>query len=126
MHKYRVLDRKFNLHFDFFCFQMGANILLFVCTNILGAIDYYIADRKQRRSVLETRQSLEVKITLESENLQQVCTSIYSITCTIDECVPAQQLICFSLLPQKSPNKEQCVWSFTSRSAIFAHKSIQI
>ena len=52
---------------------MGANILLFVCTNILGAIDYYIADRKQRRSVLETRQSLEVKITLESENLQQVC-----------------------------------------------------
>ena len=52
---------------------MGANILLFLCSNILGAIDFYIADRKQRRSVLETRQSLEVKITLESENLQQVC-----------------------------------------------------
>ena len=51
---------------------MGANILLFVCSNILGAIDFHIADRKQRRSVLETRQSLEVKITLESENLQQV------------------------------------------------------
>ena len=51
---------------------MGANILLFVCSNILGAIDFYIADRKQRRSVLETRQSLEVKIALESENLQQV------------------------------------------------------
>lgn len=56
---------------EYFGRQMGANILLFVCTNILGAIDYYIADRKQRRSVLETRQSLEVKITLESENLQQ-------------------------------------------------------
>ena len=52
---------------------MGANILLFVCSNILGAIDFYIADRRQRRSVLETRQSLEVKITLESENRQQVC-----------------------------------------------------
>lgn len=54
--------------------QMSANILLFVCSNILGAIDFYIADRRQRRSVLETRQSLEVKITLESENRQQVCT----------------------------------------------------
>lgn len=52
---------------------MGANILLFVSSNILGAIDFYIADRRQRRSVLETRQSLEVKITLESENRQQVC-----------------------------------------------------
>ena len=75
---------------------MGANILLFVCTNILGAIDYYIADRKQRRSVLETRQSLEVKITLESENLQQVCTSIYSKTCTICECVSAQKDMLYS------------------------------
>ena len=57
---------------------MGANILLFVCSNILGAIDFYIADRKQRRSVLETRQSLEVKIALESENLQQViCQFVY-------------------------------------------------
>jgi len=60
---------------------MGANILLFVCSNILGAIDFYIADRKQRRSVLETRQSLEVKIALESENLQQViCQFAYFST----------------------------------------------
>ena len=51
---------------------MGANILLFVCSNIVGAIDFYIGDRRQRRSVLETRQSLEVKIALESENRQQV------------------------------------------------------
>lgn len=51
---------------------MGANILLFVCSNIIGAIDFYIADKRQRRSVLETRQSLEVKIALESENRQQV------------------------------------------------------
>jgi len=51
--------------------QLGANILLFVCANILGTIDFSIADRKQRRSVLETRQSLEVKISLESENLKQ-------------------------------------------------------
>lgn len=57
---------------------MGANILLFVCSNILGAIDFYIADRKQRRSVLETRQSLEVKLTLESENLKQVCLIVHS------------------------------------------------
>ena len=57
---------------------MGANILLFVCSNILGAIDFHIADRKQRRSVLETRQSLEVKLTLESENLKQVCSIVYS------------------------------------------------
>ncbi|KAJ7361739.1 Adenylate cyclase type 3 [Desmophyllum pertusum] len=56
---------------EYFGRQMCANILLFLCSNILGAIDFYIADRRQRRSVLETRQSLEVKITLESENRQQ-------------------------------------------------------
>ena len=52
--------------------QIAANILLFICSNVLGAIDYYIADRKQRRSVLETRQSLEVKLSLETQNVQQV------------------------------------------------------
>lgn len=56
---------------EYFGRQLGANILLFVCSNIIGAIDSYIADRRQRRSVLETRQSLEVKIALESENRQQ-------------------------------------------------------
>ncbi|PFX15541.1 Adenylate cyclase type 6 [Stylophora pistillata] len=56
---------------EYFGRQMGANILLFVCSNIIGAIDFYIADKRQRRSVLETRQSLEVKIALESENRQQ-------------------------------------------------------
>lgn len=56
---------------EYFGRQLGANILLFVCSNILGTMDFYIADRKQRRSVMETRQSLEVKITLESENLKQ-------------------------------------------------------
>ena len=64
-----------NFNFAFYQ-QMGANILLFVCSNLLGAIDFYIADRRQRRSVLETRQSLEVKITLESENRQQVCLAL--------------------------------------------------
>ena len=54
------------------CPQLAANLLLFLCSNLLGAIDYYIADRKQRRSVLETRQSLEVKLSLEAQNLQQV------------------------------------------------------
>ena len=63
-------------HFEFI-FQLGANILLFVCANILGTIDFSIADRKQRRSVLETRQSLEVKISLESENLKQVRFFLY-------------------------------------------------
>lgn len=70
---------------------MGANILLFVCSNILGAIDFYIADRRQRRSVLETRQSLEVKITLESENRQQVC---YLATYAADFLVYELGLLC--------------------------------
>ncbi|XP_048590688.1 adenylate cyclase type 3 [Nematostella vectensis] len=51
--------------------QLVANTLVFVCANILGAIDYHIADRKQRRSVLETRESLEVKLTLDAQNQQQ-------------------------------------------------------
>ena len=81
---------------------MGANILLFVCSNILGAIDFYIADRRQRRSVLETRQSLEVKITLESENRQQVCylatplTFQYTNTGSVAKVLRISAICCFS------------------------------
>ncbi|XP_076349740.1 adenylate cyclase type 3-like [Tachypleus tridentatus] len=51
--------------------QIGANILLFFCVNILGVISFYYAERQLRQAFLETRQSLEAKLILEEESQEQ-------------------------------------------------------
>ncbi|KAG8192965.1 hypothetical protein JTE90_028087 [Oedothorax gibbosus] len=56
---------------DFTENQLGANILLFVCANLLGSLSYFFLERRQRRAFLETRQSLEAKLVLEEESQEQ-------------------------------------------------------
>ncbi|XP_035213783.1 adenylate cyclase type 3-like [Stegodyphus dumicola] len=56
---------------DFTENQLGANVLLFVCANLLGTLSYFFLERRQRRAFLETRQSLEAKLVLEEESQEQ-------------------------------------------------------
>ncbi|GIY50624.1 adenylate cyclase type 3 [Caerostris darwini] len=51
--------------------MLGANVLLFVCANLLGCLSYFFLERRQRRAFLETRQSLEAKLVLEEESQEQ-------------------------------------------------------
>ncbi|XP_034029645.1 adenylate cyclase type 3 [Thalassophryne amazonica] len=51
--------------------QLLANILIYICTIIVGVMSYYMADRKHRKAFLEARQSLEVKLNLEEQSQQQ-------------------------------------------------------
>ncbi|XP_023219857.1 adenylate cyclase type 3-like [Centruroides sculpturatus] len=53
-------------------YQFGANVCLYVCTNLLGAMTYFFMERQQRKAFLETRQSLEAKLILEEESQEQV------------------------------------------------------
>lgn len=52
-------------------YQFGANVCLYVCTNLLGAMTYFFMERQQRKAFLETRQSLEAKLILEEESQEQ-------------------------------------------------------
>ncbi|XP_042903090.1 adenylate cyclase type 3 isoform X2 [Parasteatoda tepidariorum] len=56
---------------DFTENQLGANVLLFICANLLGILSYFFLERRQRRAFLETRQSLEAKLVLEEESQEQ-------------------------------------------------------
>ncbi|XP_071097413.1 adenylate cyclase type 3-like [Haliotis cracherodii] len=51
--------------------QVGANILLVVCSHVLGVISYIFSDKQQRRSFVETKSSLSVKVTIEKESKEQ-------------------------------------------------------
>ncbi|XP_069579943.1 adenylate cyclase type 3-like [Brachyistius frenatus] len=51
--------------------QLFANVMLYLCTALMGVMSYYMADRKYRTAFLEARQSLEVKMTLEEQSTQQ-------------------------------------------------------
>ncbi|XP_046574619.1 adenylate cyclase type 3-like [Haliotis rubra] len=51
--------------------QVGANILLVTCSHALGIMSYVFLDKQQRRSFVETKSSLSVKVTIEKESKQQ-------------------------------------------------------
>ncbi|XP_034555575.1 adenylate cyclase type 3-like [Notolabrus celidotus] len=51
--------------------QLLANVMLYLCSAVVGVMSYYMADRKYRTAFLEARQSLEVKLTLEEQSTQQ-------------------------------------------------------
>ncbi|XP_064651724.1 adenylate cyclase type 3-like [Lineus longissimus] len=51
--------------------QIGADILLFICAQILGTISFLLMDKKQRKAFLETKGSLSVKVLIEQESKVQ-------------------------------------------------------
>ncbi len=58
--------------FLFFLPQIGANVILLLAANIIGLIDYIVTDVNQRKAFMETREALQVKISLEQQNKEQV------------------------------------------------------
>jgi hypothetical protein len=50
---------------------------LLLTANLLGLTSYYLADKQQRRAFLETRQSLEMKLVIEEQSAEQVCTAVH-------------------------------------------------
>lgn len=54
--------------------QMCASLVLLSAATLMGLMSYFFADKKHRRAFLETRQSLEVKMVIEEQSREQVCT----------------------------------------------------
>lgn len=55
---------------------MGVAVILLLTTKILGMSAYAAEDKQQRRTFLETRQSLEVKLVIEEQSVEQ---AIYAL-----------------------------------------------
>lgn len=52
--------------------QLGANMLLFFCTNVIGICTHYPAEVSQRQAFQETRGYIQARLHLQHENRQQV------------------------------------------------------
>lgn len=52
--------------------KIAADIILIIITNILGMLEFYLSDKKQRRAFIDTRQSLEMKLVIEEQAKEQV------------------------------------------------------
>lgn len=58
--------------------QLGANVLLFLCTNVIGICTHYPAEVSQRQAFQETRGYIQARLHLQHENRQQV--GLHSLT----------------------------------------------
>lgn len=52
--------------------QLGANVVLFLCTNVIGICTHYPAEVSQRQAFQETRGYIQARLHLQHENRQQV------------------------------------------------------
>lgn len=52
--------------------QLGANMMLFLCTNVIGICTHYPAEVSQRQAFQETRGYIQARLHLQHENRQQV------------------------------------------------------
>ena len=72
-----------NWHVDFLLFvgvvQVTGNLLLLLGSISLGLLAYLVSDSRQRRAFLDTRQSFEMRLTIEEQAREQVNICWFSI-----------------------------------------------
>uniref|UniRef100_A0AAY4AZH9 Adenylate cyclase type 6 n=1 Tax=Denticeps clupeoides TaxID=299321 RepID=A0AAY4AZH9_9TELE len=62
---------RINMEDDFLWKQVSANVLIFLCTNIIGICTHYPAEVSQRQAFQETRGYIQARLHLQRENQQQ-------------------------------------------------------
>ena len=83
------LFRQRQRHVDFAYFQIQANAILYLATNIAGVLTHYPSEIAQRQAFMETRQCIQARLTTQKENTQQVilihlCIHIYTNPLTLN------------------------------------------
>ncbi|XP_058869202.1 adenylate cyclase type 6-like isoform X1 [Acipenser ruthenus] len=66
-----VTSWRLNLEDHFLWKQLSANVLIFLCTNIIGVCTHYPAEVSQRQAFQETRGYIQARLHLQRENQQQ-------------------------------------------------------
>ncbi|KAM3917218.1 adenylate cyclase type 5 [Leptodactylus fuscus] len=66
-----AISLKINASDDFLVKQVVSNILIFLCTNIVGVCTHYPAEVSQRQAFQETRECIQARLHSQRENQQQ-------------------------------------------------------
>ncbi|XP_018105476.1 adenylate cyclase type 6 isoform X3 [Xenopus laevis] len=66
-----IISWRLNLTDVFLWKQLSANVLIFLCTNIIGICTHYPAEVSQRQAFQETRGYIQARLHLQRENQQQ-------------------------------------------------------
>ncbi|XP_078542039.1 adenylate cyclase type 6 [Lissotriton helveticus] len=66
-----IISWRLNLEDSFLWKQLSANVLIFLCTNIIGICTHYPAEVSQRQAFQETRGYIQARLHLQRENQQQ-------------------------------------------------------
>ncbi|MEE6471276.1 hypothetical protein FKM82_009232 [Ascaphus truei] len=66
-----LISWRLNLEDLFLWKQLSANVLIFLCTNIIGICTHYPAEVSQRQAFQETRGYIQARLHLQRENQQQ-------------------------------------------------------
>ena len=69
-----MYSRKISYFSSFF--QIQANFILFVATNVAGILTHYPSEIAQRQAFIETRQCIQARLTTQKENQQQVSKNL--------------------------------------------------
>lgn len=101
----------------FFClhsFQVSANVLIFLCTNIIGICTHYPAEVSQRQAFQETRGYIQARLHLQRENQQQVGNMpSQSLVDMKHEILPSYVCVGYVSMCSRLCNSSSCllVWS---------------
>lgn len=66
-----IMSWRLNLEDSLLWKQIGANAMIFLCTNIIGICTHYPAEVSQRQAFKETRGYIQARLHLQRENQQQ-------------------------------------------------------
>ncbi|XP_073519900.1 adenylate cyclase type 6 isoform X2 [Phyllobates terribilis] len=66
-----IISWRLNMNDVFLWKQLSANVLIFLCTNIIGICTHYPAEVSQRQAFQETRGYIQARLHLQRENQQQ-------------------------------------------------------
>ncbi|XP_073401360.1 adenylate cyclase type 5 isoform X1 [Dendrobates tinctorius] len=66
-----AISLKINASDEFLVKQLTSNILIFVCTNVVGVCTHYPAEVSQRQAFQETRECIQARLHSQRENQQQ-------------------------------------------------------
>lgn len=59
------------------CLQIAANVVIFVCVNVVGVLLHTLMEHAQRRAFLDTRNCIAARLEMEDENEKLVWSTLY-------------------------------------------------
>lgn len=73
--------------------QIAANVVIFVCVNVVGVLLHTLMEHAQRRAFLDTRNCIAARLEMEDENEKLVRSTLF-VTLTLTELLVDIKCLC--------------------------------